>query len=200
RTMGRGKGGVDSGPFGGGGNRLGRSGRPRLVRWRAHSVLGFHAWLRTPREALRIGGAAYRSTLRRDLVVPPPTPSPATAPEDRSIFILSADGKFKHFTVRGEYSQTHDGDSRDRTYYGQLLLPVGKLGVNLQYEKYWVSWYAGLRAGVVSGGARGMAACLTYSVPPWLVLKAEAHDGEAFSVLVPPPTTRYGLLSLAVSF
>jgi hypothetical protein len=199
QKIGKGRWSVDIEPWAGGFNTLAIN-INGLLRARATNVFGATAWVRTPLSGLRVGGSAFRSTLRRDLVVPAPAP-PVQGPEKRHLWQVSGDGAFSRFTARSEFSLSKDGDSRDRAYYGEITVPVSKLRLSLQYSKFWVSWYAGPNKGFVSSGGRDMAAGVNYVFRPNLVVKLEAHDGEGVGIRVPaPPENRYGLASLAVSF
>jgi hypothetical protein len=198
QLIGKGRWSVDLEPFAGGYSTLAISGSTPLTRARASDVLGMAVWLKTPVEGLRVGITGFRSTLRRDLVVPPPSPAPA--PEKRRLWMASLDGSFTRLTVRSEYSQTKDGDSRDRCYYALVSVPVKKVTLNAQYTKFWVSWFAGFNQGIISGGARDLAAGVNYSFRPNLVVKLEAHDGEAIAIRVTPLVNRYMIASLAASF
>src|SRR5262245_21744862 len=72
QRIGRGKWSLDVEPLAGGFNTLAISGNGPLSPARAHNVLGINSWINTPVTGLRVGGSAYRSTLRQDLVVPAP--------------------------------------------------------------------------------------------------------------------------------
>ena len=191
--------GLELEPYLGGWDTLAITASTGLQRARAHNVAGFGSWLRTPLPGLRVGASFFRSTLRRDLVTPPPDPAPA--PENRRLWMVSADGSFSRATVRAEYSQTRDGDSRDRVYSGYVGARVVKgLHAHLEYSKFWVSWFASPLAGSVSGGQRDLAFGFSYKFSSNLVAKIEGHDGEDFAIRVPPPMRRYFLASLAASF
>jgi hypothetical protein len=199
QRIGKGKWSVDVEPWAGGWNTLAIN-INGLLRARATNVLGGTVWLKTPLSGLRVGGAAFRSTLRRDLVSPPPA-TPVSGPEKRTLWQVSGDGSFEKFVLRSEFSLSKDADSRDRAYYAELSVPVAKFKFSAQYSKFWVSWYAGPNSGFVSSGGRDMAAGINYSFRPNIVVKLEAHDGEGVGIRVPKPAeNRYGLASLAVSF
>jgi hypothetical protein len=106
--------------------------------------------------------------------------------------------RFSRATVRAEYWQSHDADSRERAYSGYA--GAKGLHAHLEYSKFWVSWFASPLAGSVSGGQRDIAFGFSYKFSSNLVAKIEGHDGEDFAILVPPPVRRYFLASLAASF
>lgn len=183
-------------PFAGGWNTLAISGATGLTPARATNVVGLGTWIQTPLSGLRAGATYFRSTLRRGLGTATPP-----APEPRSLWMVSADGAFPRITARAEYSQTKDGDSKDRAYYGLLSVKVvPKLSVNAQYSKFWVSWFGGPRAGLISSGQRDLALGVSYAFAPNLVAKLEGHDGEGIGIAIPPPVNRYAIATLAVSF
>jgi hypothetical protein len=193
-TFGSGRWTVEVEPFVGGWNTIAFSGSTNPQVARVENNLGATGWLRTPLSGLRVGGSAYRNTIRRF-----GTPTPA--PEDREVWLVSVDGSFSRFSARGEYSKAKDGDSRDRAYYGLGTVKVTeKAAVNLQYARAWVSWFAGRRAGVTAPIIRDMAAGVSYAFRPNLVAKFEGHDGEGSGVGVLPPVNRYFLATISASF
>lgn len=186
--------GVDLEPFAGGWNTIAVSGSTSATPARVEDGFGANAWLRTPIAGLRVGGAAYRNTIRRP-------GNPAPAPEVRRVWQASVDASFSRVTARGEFSKSKDSDSRDRAYYGLLSLkPLDKVALNVQISRRWVHWFAGPRAGIEAPIVRDLAVGVNYEFRPDLILKVEGHDGEGAGIGTRPPVNRYFLVGLSASF
>jgi hypothetical protein len=175
---------------------------------------GVQLWLETPVDSLRLGAGARRLdhvTQGMDL-------------DEVSQWSAALDARVGRFILQGEYV-AHDwrnpaGAARltgnlalayADVYYGLIgLRPVEKIGVYAQASFTEVGFYSPLTRGriAIDDYSEDLAAVVNIALRPDVVLKVEGHRNEGRGVeddpqalLAPEPAvTRYGIVSLSVSF
>jgi hypothetical protein len=160
---------------------------------RVEKSLGGQLWLDTPIPGLRSGFAVMGWE------------NPGEPDYDK-MWIVSLEGDFNRWMVRGERLRINGSDARVWAQYAQAgFKPVEKLMAVFQIESKdseLLGSFAVPRYRAMTDAALG----LNYAFSPNLMLKGEGHRarGYAFDRYVdpagPPTTTYYGILSVAVSF
>jgi hypothetical protein len=168
---------------------------------RGDDVVGAQLWLNTPASGLRVGLGANTALINRA-----GDPPDVTTRWDN--YIVSLDGDFSRFLVRGEYRDLSFEGGSYRAYFGQVgFYPTRRLKVFLQAERSELTasipFVGTFEADLEDDVALGVSFAFRYD----LVLKGEVHrsDGlevedQPVDVLGPTLETDYGIVSLSFTF
>jgi hypothetical protein len=171
----------------------------RATRAKAKKGLGGQLWLNTPREGLRLGLAAHRSTWSNSLETPP------GSRVQHKRWAASVDGNFKRFRLNAEFEKdTFPGVAVNAVYALVSLHVTDKLSLNLLASQSHLKLEL---ARFDEQRGRDYAAGVSYKFRPDLVAKVESHwpEGRDFeepgaTIFAPPLKANYLIVSLSALF
>jgi hypothetical protein len=189
-TFRKGKWGLEVNPFFGGWDTIVHHPDGSRVRARTFNAVGGSAWVLTPMEGVRVGGAAFRSS------------TDSQDAGDDTTWRLMADASFARVAVRAEYFENSDDDTDWVGYYALVTVrPSDKVALNLQYTRSWLDFTSGFFSGTRFNIERDLAASINYSFRPNIVFKLEGHEGKGQNVFADrTPDARYAIASVSASF